>query len=263
MRKRKPTLSLRGLQTVLTVASAREALTYNSVRDATRQTYSSTSIQLALLSDGRGKQPGMGLIRRVAGEDRRQKKVLITQSGAEIANIFLQKPEDATASVADLAEFRETILPALRQVLTVAPDITLGTFCVLLYLVQHNERFGLKGSASVTISNDLHISNLPRHLANLSTGSGSREGLGLIEMIADQENDRRVVVPAPSQKGLNLVANVAATLQRKKPAPVKTPKPERLAQDATMEDVAGFGDDDFDFTDIVRMVEDDADTAQP
>lgn len=263
VRKMKPTLSLRGLQTVLTVATSLDALTYNSVSDATNQSYSSTSIQLALLSDGRGKQAGMELIRRVPGEDRRQKKVLVTQSGAVIANLFLQNPEDYIASPEDMAHLRQTVLPALRQVLSIAPDITIGTFCVLLYIVQHNVRFGLEGSPSVTISNDLHISNLPRHLANLSTGTGSREGLGLIEMISDQGLDKRVVVPAPSDKGLKLVANVAATLQRKQPSPIKTPKPERLAHDALISDMDRLEDDDFDFTEIEWMNDDIENTPLP
>jgi hypothetical protein len=253
VREIKPTLSLRGLQTVLTVATAQDALTYNSVSDATGQSYSSTSIQLALLSDGRGKQVGLDLIRRVPGEDRRQKKVLVTKGGAVIANHFLQNPENYTASPEDLAQLRQTVLPALRQVLSIAPDITLGTLCVLLYIVQHNVRFGLKGSPSVTISKVLRISNLPRHLTNLSTGTGSREGLGLVEMISGQGQDKRVVVPAPSGKGLKLVANVAATLQCKQPSPIKTPKPDRLAHDALIADMDSLEDDDFEFTEIEWM----------
>lgn len=250
VRKFKPTLSLRGLQTVLTVAAAQKALTFSEVAALTGQSYSVTSIQLAILSDGRGKQPGLKLIRRVPGDDRRQKKVILTRAGAIMAGLFIPNPEGRRVSPDDLPILRLNVLPAVRLLHKEAPNITLGTLCVLLYIIQHNQRFGFEGVPSVTISQDIGISNLPRHLENLSTGRRSREGLGFVEMISGNAHDRRVVVPRPTDKARDLMANVAATLQQKKPSPVKIAKPDALKNAASPADVDNFNDDDFDFTDI-------------
>lgn len=219
----------------------------------TGQSYSSAQIQAALLSDGRGKQPGLNLLVRVQGEDRRQKKLILSPAGTKIADRYIWGENELSLSSPNWSALPDAVLPALAHVLSVAPDINLGTFCVLLYVVEHNPKFGLDGCPSITITKELGISNLPRHLAVLSTGSKTGKDLDLIEMIANKGSDKRVVVPSLTGKGLQLIANVAAALQQKKPSPVKTPKPERLADDASQEDVNAFIDDDFDFNEIVWM----------
>ncbi len=72
-------------------------------------------------------------------------------------------------------------------------------------------------------------------------------------MITDKGDDRRVVVPSLTDDGLKLMANIAATVQKKKPSPIKKPKPECLADNPSEEDVDNFDDDDFEFTDIEWM----------
>lgn len=227
----------------------------------TEQSHSSASIQLALLDDGRGKQNGLKLLRRVVGVDRRQKKVKLRSTGAEVAKRFLLG-EAASTSPERFAKLAKTVLPALRLVLSVAPDITLGTFCVLLYALEHNPPFSSGDRPSVQITRELFISNLPRHMANLSAGSAVREGLGLIETISDTKDGRRIVVPSLTIEGVTLMSNVAAILRQKKPSPVKRPKPERMTDNVTLDDIDKFDDDDFDFTDIVWMLDDPDDDAE-
>lgn len=238
-------------------------MAYGELSETTGQTHRTTQIQAALLSDGRGKQPGMHLLVRVQGDDRRLKLLITSPAGDAVARRFLADREVADFKNAHKRELSETVLPAIAHVLSIAPEIKLGTFCVLLYIVEHNPKFALDGLPSVTITNDLGISNLPRHIAVLSSGGKTGKDLGLVEMISDRGPDKRVVVPSLTGKGLQLMANVAAALQQKRPDPVKTPKPERLADDATHADVNAFGDDDWNFDEIEWMgSEDDDEPAQ-
>lgn len=248
---------------MLTVAAAERPMAYGELSEATGQMHRTTQIQAALLSDGRGKQRGMNLLVRVQGDDRRLKLLTTSPSGDAIARQFLADEKDAELESSYKNELSAKVLPALGHVLGMAPEIKLGTFCVLLYIVERNPEFALDGLPSVTITNDLGISNLPRHIAVLSSGGKTGKDLGLVEMISDRGPDKRVVVPSLTGKGLQLMANVAAALQQKRPDPVKTPKPERLADDATHADVNAFGDDDWNFDEIEWMgSEDDDEPAQ-
>lgn len=129
--------------------------------------------------------------------------------------------------------------------MTAAPNINMTTFCVLLYVTQHNERFAYYGDPAAKIAQALDITNLPRNLEKLSVGNGA----GLLELLKSPR-DRRVTLPKLSTRGLELTANIAATLREQKPSPVSRPKPESLERAPTPNDVKNFSQDDFDAIDI-------------
>ncbi|SNT42101.1 hypothetical protein SAMN05421763_1179 [[Luteovulum] sphaeroides subsp. megalophilum] len=242
------------MQAVLVVAAADRPITYDTLAHRTGQTYSTASIHAALLSDGRGSQRGLKLLKRLPGADRRQKILAASRTGRAVATLFACAVDGSgpSAPVADreLAErLDHAILPALRLVLQVAPDINLGAFCILLFIARNSEKFGHYGEPSAIISQALGLTSLSRLLAMLAEGSEERPGLGLVEM-HKSPNDRRVSLPSLSHEGLTLLANVAAALQGKAPSPILRPKPDRLLKAASPDDVSAFGADAFDETEI-------------
>lgn len=244
----KPTLTVSGLHAALSVAASYpHAVAYEQFASLTDQPYNSAAIQAAQLSDGRGKLAGLRLLRRVPGADRKQKLLLPSRTGRAVARVFCNSPD---VSDQDCAKYlSETILPVFHMVRQQAPSIKLGTFCVLLSVTQNTERFGARGVPSGLIADQLGLSNLPKHFENLSSGSDKRPGLELVELHRHPHN-RRIMLPEVTEKGLRLVANIAAALQHKAPSAVRFPKEEKLRDAPSPDDVKEFSDDDFDFNDI-------------
>ena len=131
------------------------------------------------------------------------------------------------------------------MVMTAAPDMNMTTFCVLLYVTQHNERFAYYGDPAAKIAQALDITNLPRNLEKLAVGNG----VGLLELLKSPR-DRRVTLPKLSTRGLELTANIAARLREQKPSQVLHPKPESLERAPSPNDVKNFSQADFDAIDI-------------
>lgn len=248
MRAFKPNLTVNGLHAVLSVAAAYpERMSYESFTQATGQVYNSAAIRVAQLSEGHGKRIGLRLLRRVPGADRKQKLIELSRTGRAVARLFrdVSGCEDQ-----DCAEYLSvTILPVLEVVRREAPGINLGTLCVLLAVTQDAERFGAWGDPSGIISDKLGISNLSKHFEHLSSGSEQRPGLGLVELQRHAQN-RRIVLPKLTEKGLRLVANIAAALRHKPPSAVRFPKEDRLHAAPSPDDVKTFSDDDFDFDEV-------------
>lgn len=240
-----------GLYAVLSVAASYpHAVAYERFASLTDQPYNSAAIQAAQLSDGRGALAGLRLLRRVPGTDRKQKLLLPSRTGRAVARVFCASPD---VSDQDCAKYlSETILPVFDMVREQAPSIKLGTFCVLLAVTQYAERFGAWGDPSGLIAAELELSNLPRHFENLSSGSDKRPGLDLVELQKHPKN-RRITLPKLTEKGLRLVANIAAALQHKPPTAVRFPKEEKLRDARSPEEVKDFSDDDFYFDDIERL----------
>lgn len=244
-----------GLHAALSVAASYpHAVAYEQFAILTDQPYNSAAIQAAQLSDGRGELAGLRLLRRVPGADRKQKLLLLSRTGRAVARVFCGSPD---VSDQDCAKYlTETILPVFHMVRQQAPSIKLGTFCVLLAVTQNAERFGARGDPSGLIAVQLGLSNLPRHLEYLSSGSNKRPGLGLVELQKHPQN-RRITLPKLTEKGLRLVANIAAALQHKPPSAVRFPKEEKLRDARSLDEVKEFSDDDFDFDEIEWLRPDD------
>ncbi len=244
-----------GLHAALSVAASYpRAVAYERFASLTDQPYNSAAIQAAQLSDGRGKLTGLRLLRRVPGADRKQKMLLPSRTGRAIARLFC---DVRGGSDQDCEQYLfETILPVFQLALQNAPSIKLGTFCVLLSVAQNAERFGARGDPSGIISEELGLSNLPKHMENLSSGSDARPGLELVELQRHPLN-RRISLPKLTEKGLRLVANIAAALQHKPPSAVRFPKEEKLRDAPSPDDVKAFSDDDFDFDEIEWLRPDD------
>lgn len=232
-------------------------MTYEALAMAQGQSYSTTSIQAAILSDGRGKQTGLRLLQRVPGRDRREKCLVVSRTGRAIAKLFAgldagarEKTECGSQDLEAVADhLKARTLEALSVVLQAAPDVNLTTFCVLLFVAQNGERFGHYGDPSASISETLGISNLSRNLAKLAGGSDGRPGLGLVEF-KSSPTDRRVKLPCLSEQGLALVMQIAAALLESAPSPVRRAKDIKLQEASGPEAVVHFDDNAFDIIEL-------------
>jgi DNA-binding MarR family transcriptional regulator len=242
VRSFKPSLTLSTLHAFLSVAAEDGPVTYDRLAHLCGGDYRKAAISAAVLSDGRGTQPGMKLLRRVQGRDKRAKVLVLSRTGRAVADLFGSVSGNEAPTAGTL---RDNVLPALKVALQSAPDINLSAFAIFLYIAQNNARFAYHGDPAVTIAQALHITNLPRNLVRLST----EEGIGLIEL-KSSPHDRRLRLPALSRAGLTLVANIAAVLQGTRPSPVLQPKPESLTRATSPDDVRRFTDEDFDAIDV-------------
>lgn len=251
----KPNLTVNGLHAVLSVAASYpERVSYEYFTQATGQVYNSAAIQVAQLSEGHGRRVGLRLLRRVPGSDRKQKLLELSRTGRAVARLFC---DVSGCEDQDCAEYLSaTILPVFEVVRREAPGINLGTLCVLLAVTQNAERFGAWGDPSGIIAEKLGVSNLSKHFEHLSSGSEKRPGLGLVELQRHAQN-RRIVLPKLTEKGLRLVANIAAALQHKPPSAVRFPKEDRLHAVPSPDDVQTLSDDDFNFDEIEWVQPDD------
>lgn len=133
--------------------------------------------------------------------------------------------------------------------------MALGTFCVLLAVVQNIQKFGAHGAPSRLIAVQLGISNLPKHFENLTTGTKNKPGFELIELLPHSQ-DGRITLPNLTRKGLTLAANISSALLLKPPGPVRFPKEERLQAAPSPDDVKMFSNNDFNFEKIVWLQSD-------
>lgn len=252
----KPTLTVNGLHAVLSVAArSPEAVTYEDFAISTGQRYNSAAIQAGQLSDGRGKLVGLRLLKRVPGADRKQKLLTLSRTGTAIKQLFHTVSQDPDRDCAEF--FSSTILPVFEIVRKEAPNIALGTFCVLLAVVQNIQNFGAHGAPSRLIAVQLGISNLSKHFENLSTGSKKKPGFELIELLPHSQ-DGRIMLPNLTKKGLTLAANISSALLLKPPDPVRFPKEERLQAAPSADDVKMFSANDFNLEKIVWLQPDGA-----
>jgi hypothetical protein len=242
VRRFRPTLTLSGLHAVISVAAEDGPVSYERLAELCGVDYKTAAIYAAVLSDGRGQQPGAKLLVRVPGHDRRAKNLVLSRAGRVVVSQFAAVTGDKYSCLDSL---KDAILPALRMTLKAASDINLTTFSVLLYVAQNNTRFAHYGEPAATIAQALNLTNLPRNLAKLA----GEDGGGLLELLKNPKN-RHIVLPKLSQTGLSLVAKIAAVLQDKEPDQVRQPKAESLRKAETPEDVRNFTQADFDVIDV-------------
>lgn len=253
VRSFKPTLTMKSLQVLLTVAANAEPLSYEAVASAVGQSYQTTAIHAALLSDGRASQPGLGLLRRAPGRNRKEKRLILSRTGRAVARLFAATASGNAPCIGDtervLCQLKARTLPALEFAVDGAPGINLAAFSVFLFIAQHGCRFGHHGDPASTIANALGASNLTKNLLRLAEGDPEHPGLGLIEL-RKTRHDRRLILPALTTRGLHLIAHIAATLMDKSPSPLRRPKAEKLQAASSPDEVAKFNDADFDWFDV-------------
>lgn len=177
-RDTRPVLMLIGLRGLMSVVCHQEPMDYQTYCEKNNLAQVSGSIQIGLLSDGRGKSKGADLLIRIKGRDRRMKCVIPSEAGLE----FIQDMLDASGL--SLMELQKAIIEFDKF----CPGISLGAACIYLEIA---ERIGLNGAKPILgrdISTNIKISNYPRHISALSSGSHGRQGQGLIKVTCAPEN---------------------------------------------------------------------------
>lgn len=248
MRRFKPKLTISGLAGVLTVAAHKEALGLQRYAELTGTDYKTAVIQAALLSDGRGRQPGANLLRRVSGSDRRSKALVLSRAGRIVAGMFVDAVRSYETKNSEVIETK--LLPALHVLLKHAPDMNLTAFCVFLFIIQNNEKFGYDHEPASIISEQLDLTNLTRNLSRLANGEKGKSW-GLIEVVQSRVDGRKTH-PLLSTTGLTLAANLASRLAGHDVGIVKRAKAQSLNRAKSPEDVKFFSDSDFEIVDIKK-----------
>ncbi|MBY6201051.1 hypothetical protein KUV65_06740 [Maritalea mobilis] len=241
----RPTLTVDGLFALFSVAAEARHTTYDALAAKMDAPYPSVAVLAAQISEGRGRRRGLRLLKRLPGSDRRQILLGTTKLGGAITRRFACAGSNQIDRTAVQNRLRDSLLPALSVAREHAPNLTLSTFCVLLFIAEHGADFGGKGQAANLISKSTGIVNLPKHFSILAGGNTEKPGLGLIK-IEQHSLDRRIVLPRLTDKGVSVVASIAAALRSKEPAPMRFPKAEKLREADCPEDVKGFGKEDFD-----------------
>lgn len=252
----RPTLTVDGLFALLSVGAQAQPMTYDMLADKMNATYPSVAALAGQLSEGRGRRRGLMLLKRLPGSDRRQILLGATKLGFAIARRFACVGSDQVDGTTVQSRLTDSILPALSAARDQAPNLTLSTFCVLLFTAEHGADFGGKGQAANFISKSTGIVNLPKHFAILTDADAEEPGKGFIK-IEQHSLDRRVVLPRLTDKGVSVVASIAAALRSKEPAPVRFPKSEKLREADCLEDVKRFGEEDFDIKELRNPIADD------
>lgn len=250
VRRFKPTLTLSALRTVLAIASEAELPTFEQVSARLGQDYSPTMHQIGQLAEGRGTRDGLKLLKRIKQPGTRIKKVALSRTGRAVAHrMLLQAERDALFALPQevraerLAEMiGARVLPALDHVVRQFPTMTLGTFCVLLYVVRHQADFAYEGRPAKEITDALGISNLVKHLSNLGLGREGQPGFGLLDPVA-HGHDGRITLPALSVTGTALISGICGFLLARAPVVPKRIRAEKLVELEKPSDVAEADDD--------------------
>lgn len=241
----RPTLTVDGLFALLSVAADVRPTRYATLAATMGMPYHPIAALAAQLSEGRGRRRGLMLLKRLPGSDRRQLVLGTTKLGRAIARRFACIGASQIDETTVYSRLSDALLPALSVARNQAPNLSLSTFCVLLFIAEHAEDFGGKGQPANLISKRTGIVNLPKHFAILGNDASEKPGLGLIDL-QRSALDRRVVLPKLTHHGLSTVASIAAALLSKDPAPLRFPKEEKLLEADRPEDVKKFSEDDFD-----------------
>lgn len=244
-RRARPTLSVNALRTVLTVAQAGSAISYQELAKQLGHDAGATAHQVAALADGRSGRSGLELLERLPGDRASSRRVVCSADGAVLAGQFLFPTDEPLASPAAVARIRPRILPALETVLRRNPDLTLGSLCAFLYIAEHPEAFAYDGQPIKLITEAIGLHNLPKHLAVLEQGV---DGDHQSRLIGFQVNDydRRVRLPYLTGAGLALQCELIEVLTGQPIEPPRLPLPEALDGLNSPADVHLLGDDDFD-----------------
>lgn len=238
-------MTLAVLQTLLTVAATRQdGLTYSEIARTTGLEYDPVVYQVAQLSEGRGGQPGLGLLLVRTQATSGNRLVGLTEAGWDLGRTFVDGARRQASLCQISSVLRDGPLPAVQIVCEAMPGISLGSFTVLLYVARLQKAFGYEGLASNSLAQELAISNLSRHLAILGDGLGQRSGYGVIRLV-QRGSDKRIKLPELTDHGHQLVSSLAATVIGEDVIPPVRPRPVKLYDLRSPEDVRFLNADDF------------------
>ncbi|MFG6572187.1 hypothetical protein ACGYLO_11335 [Sulfitobacter sp. 1A13353] len=209
VRKMRATITLTGVRTVLEVACAEKPISYEGLAAAIGSSLNNTYMQVAVLSDGHAGQPGAGMLERTQGEDRNKIHLTLTSEGRALVKNFTEAIDGCSTQY-----LQHAIIPAINAPRQLKANMTLGAFCVLMYIDRNCDRFDNE-EASGIIARDLKLSNLPRILYLLSNGTEARSGLGLIDL--PRAANRRKVVPRLTMAGRHLLSDITNILEAGSP----------------------------------------------
>lgn len=236
----------------MAAADSNAPLGYDAVAQATGLTYELAAHQIGQLAEGRVGQPGARLLTRVAVDNSRFKRVRPSRIGSAVAKRFVPvtEAEEVRRAGRDcqlrLAAFlRESTLPGLNVVHNALPGISLGTLSVLLYCLTHQDDFWFDGLPAKQIVKELGVSNLNRHLTLLTQG---KEDWPVKEIVAATPNKRnsRFILPDLTDDGHRLISRIAAAVIGEPPVTPRRPKPARLEELPSREDMKDLRDEDYD-----------------
>lgn len=244
VRRVRPSLTISGLRTVLSVAAAGRPLGYEEISTTVGHEYSATAHQIAALADGRGRHAGLRLLTRAKSDHGREREVTCTRLGQAIALRYVKQREQLLTCGEHRELIRATTLPAFEKVSERNAALTLGTLSAFLFIATHQESFGYDGSPANIITSQIGLRNLSKHLRVLEVGDGT-SGSQLIET-HPQDYDNRIRLPVLTSAGLNLVCELVAALTKAPVIPPRKPHAASLDKLETKQDISMLKDDDFD-----------------
>ncbi|MCX7568076.1 hypothetical protein OS189_17170 [Sulfitobacter sp. F26169L] len=229
----------------MTVARADGPLTYQELADLVGQPYVTLAHQIAALSDGRDRSPGLGLLSRQQGRHTRARVVTCSDVGLSDIQPFIVQQDQSPYNEATAADILSRTLSALDAVLERYPKLTLGSLCVYLFIATHQEKFAYFGEPVKIISRGLELSNLPKHLKVLEIGATKSPSTGLIGFHTN-EYDQRIRLPFLTQAGIALECALVTALTGKETVAPKVPRAEALDALDSPTDVPTLEPEDFD-----------------
>lgn len=241
-----PNLTVSVCRTLLSIVAKdeRNGLSYHDVADLAGLEYIQAVHQIDKLSPGRDGGTGLGLLDiKYIGTSKRP-NVVLSPKGESFARDFTPglKKDFSSSDIAE--QIAKGPLPGFRLTTEILPKIALSTFTILLNIAVNQRAFGIEGVGTKTISKELDVSNLPRHLAILGSGSGDRSGCGLINLI-ESVKDRRVKLPELTVEGHRVVSAISSEVIGR---PIEKPwkiKPEVLETLDSPDDMSGVHEDDY------------------
>lgn len=252
-----PFMTVGLLRTVLTIAaSGKPHLTYAEAADLTGMDYDSALYQIGQLSEGRGRQPGLGLVSMNALDVLGKRTLSLSGKAEGLIKAFLS-PDDRNGVFAHGLWPVVGPVRALSLVSEKLSAMSLGTLTVFLEVARLQEKFAFNGLAARSLIEPLQINNLPRHLAILADGLNGRPGHGLIKLVPHR-SDGRKKLPELTAAGHELLSEMVAKLLNEHVFVPRLPKPDILKGLDSPDNIADLDDDAF--TDVVFPGSFDADT---
>lgn len=243
-----PFMTIGLLRTVLAIASSgKPDLTYTETANLTGLDYNSAIYQIAQLADGRGGQPGLGLVTLSALDTFGKRSLSLSGAAKGLIQAFLA-PADSGKDFAQGLWPVDGPVRALGIASEKLSALSLGTLTVFLEVARLQKKFAYEGLAARSMIATLKINNLPRHLAILASGLQGRPGHNLITLLP-HGSDGRKKLPELTASGHELLSRMAASLVDEPVVAPKRPKPQILEGLDSPDKVADLDDDAF--TEIV------------
>ena len=249
-------MTVGALRTLLVIAAfdKGKGLTFDEVAHETGLKYVQAFQHIELLSTGRPKQPGLGLVSRHDAMEGRLTLSALSELGKETLRLFARSASDALSFEPVAEEIQISVLPAISKVVEILPGISLGTLVTFLQVGLMQNEIGIEGVGAKEIKEKMNIANVSRHLAILSDGlkkrhakerGEKRPGYEVIEMIVSKE-DSRVKLPELTRKGHEVFFEIAKAAAGRELTPPKRPKPELLEKLDSPDEIIDLDDSDFD-----------------